>query len=44
MDVEFGHERLADFGPDAVEGLEGGGDEAGFGEVDAEYEDLDGRY
>lgn len=38
--VEPGHQARADLRSDAVEGLEGAGDQPTFGEVDAEYEDL----
>ena len=40
--VEFGHQPRAHVGSDAVEGLEGFGDETAFVESDAEDEDLPG--
>jgi hypothetical protein len=40
VDVEFGHQFRANLGADAVEGLEGAGDEASLEEVGAEDEDL----
>lgn len=40
VDVEARHQFGADLGADAVEGLQGAGDEAALFEVDAEDEDL----
>jgi hypothetical protein len=41
VDVEAGHQSGADIGSDAIEGLEGAGDELGFSEMSAEDEHLD---
>lgn len=40
VDVEAGHEALADFGTDAIEGAERAIDKRAFEEIDAEDEDL----
>lgn len=44
VDVEARHQACAELGADAVEGLQGAGDEARFEEVGAGYEDLGGRW